>query len=329
MGIFADWQPAYAERGIATFPVTIDEHGKRPAVRGYLKAGNRASSVWASKFGDSDALGFAVRPNRITVLDVDTPDENIFTDAMNRQGRTPLIVRSQSGNWQAWYRHNGETRQIRPWSGLPIDVLGDGFTVAPPSRGQRGAYEIVEGSLEDIGDLPTMDAPPATKQTAQDPITDVGPVYQGERTKTLLTIAMALAHDCATEAELFQRARQQVVTRFSPVMPDDAIQRVVASAWGYTTRGENYIGRPRAHLLHTEIDALLPVPDALTLLTVLRRYHWGRTFLIANAMADKGVVNMSRKRLAAARRYLEHHGYIDKIRGHSPEHGPALYCWPA
>jgi hypothetical protein len=36
MSIFREWQPVYAERGIATFPVGDD---KRPCTKGYLRLG--------------------------------------------------------------------------------------------------------------------------------------------------------------------------------------------------------------------------------------------------------------------------------------------------
>jgi len=69
---------------------------------------------------------------------VDTPDERVLADALGRHGPTPLVIRSGSGNWQAWYRNGGEPRRVRPWADKPIDILGDGFTVAPPSRGVQG-----------------------------------------------------------------------------------------------------------------------------------------------------------------------------------------------
>src|SRR5262245_44035931 len=102
-GIFAVWQPKYAERSLPTFPVGA---GKRPAVRGYLKIGIDYSTQLALKFRAADALGLAVgRRNRITVLDVDTPDERVLADALARHGHTPFVVRSGRGNYQAWYRH--------------------------------------------------------------------------------------------------------------------------------------------------------------------------------------------------------------------------------
>src|SRR5215207_391405 len=158
LGAFAEWQPRYAKHGIATFPVVIDGAGKRPAVKGYLKVGSILSQELARRFPANDAFGFALgRRSQITVLDVDTNDERTLSDALARHGASPLIVRSGSGNWQAWYRHCGEGRHVRPWGhDLPIDVLGGGYVVAPPSAGARGRYQIVQGSLDDLPRLPPL-----------------------------------------------------------------------------------------------------------------------------------------------------------------------------
>lgn len=128
MGVFAEWQPQYAERNIATFPV----RDKRPAIRGYLKVGARGSSELAKKYPTANAFGFACEQAGVTVLDVDSPDEQIFADALAEFGHTPLLIRSGSGNHQAWYARNGERRRIRPNPDRPIDILGGGFVVAPP-----------------------------------------------------------------------------------------------------------------------------------------------------------------------------------------------------
>ena len=151
-GVFAEWQPRYAEHRLPTFPVHGDS--KKPAVTGYLRVGLPSSKQLALKFGEIDAFGIAVGSrNRITVLDVDSPDERILADAMSRVGPSPFIVRSGSGNHHAWYRHNGEQRRIRPVPHEPIDILGAGFVVAPPSRGAKGTYTLVQGTLDDLDRL--------------------------------------------------------------------------------------------------------------------------------------------------------------------------------
>lgn len=49
MSTFADWQPAYAEHNIPTFPVLRDV--KKPAVTGYLRMGLPASRALVARFG--------------------------------------------------------------------------------------------------------------------------------------------------------------------------------------------------------------------------------------------------------------------------------------
>jgi hypothetical protein len=154
---FAQWQPIYAAHGLSTFPVRIEDGDKKPMVRNYLRAGRRYSDRLAQQFPDAQAFGFALgNRTKITVLDCDSNDERILSDAMSRHGKTPLVVRSGSGNYQAWYRHNREGRHIRPDPRLPVDILGGGFVVAPPSHGIKSAYQIIEGSLDDLGRLPTL-----------------------------------------------------------------------------------------------------------------------------------------------------------------------------
>src|SRR5262249_46021104 len=136
------------------------EEAKRPAVANYGKVGLPGSAELASKrqFADTDAFGFMTGPrSKITVLDVDTGDEKILANALDHHGQTALVIRSGSGKFQAYYRHNGERRRIRPWRGLPIDLLGSGgYVVAPPSKSAKGQYEIIQGNLDDLERLPVI-----------------------------------------------------------------------------------------------------------------------------------------------------------------------------
>src|SRR5262249_1384687 len=114
------------------------------------------SSSLASRFG-SAALGFMCgKRSGITVLDVDTTDERVLADALDRHGKTRIIARSGSGHFQAWYRHAGERRLIRPRRDVPIDILGGCFVVAPPSKVTKGIYDFIQGSLSDLESLPTL-----------------------------------------------------------------------------------------------------------------------------------------------------------------------------
>jgi hypothetical protein len=326
-GIFATWQPAYAEAGIATFPV----RNKRPAVKGYLKAGLKASGQFRDKFQDDDAFGFACRPNHITVLDIDDPDERLLCDALSEFGPTPIIVRSGSGNHQAWYRNAGEKRRIRPDPLRPIDILGDGFVVAPPSDGKRQPYELIQGSLADLGSLPRMrrieapEDPFAAHSAATASVTPIG-----QRNDALFRHCMMKARSCRKIDELMEIAVQTNNNSFYEPLPDSEVLRVVASAWSKQLSGQNWFGEGRrVAFSHEEIDNLLFAdPDAFALLTILKRNHWGRNFFAANAMAKMMPGGgWTVKRLAGARKRLEISGEIKVLRDASSYHGPALYAF--
>jgi hypothetical protein len=163
--IFSTWQPIYAERGIATFPVSAD---KRPSIRGWQKVGLRYSAQLADKFADADALGYVTgKRSNVTVLDIDTVEEKVAEDAIRRHGQPGIVTRTASGKFHHLYRYNGERRRIRPWPDRPIDLLGDnGYALAAPSKLEKGSYEIIHGHLDDLdrltpleGALPAAPAP--------------------------------------------------------------------------------------------------------------------------------------------------------------------------
>jgi Bifunctional DNA primase/polymerase, N-terminal len=142
--IFPKWQPEYAARGIATFPVSDT---KKPRIRGWQKVGRRASGELATKFQDANALAYVTgRRSKITVLDIDTTDAKIAEDAIQRHGLPVIVTRTASGKRHHLYRYNGERRRIRPFRELPIDLLGDnGYALAAPSKLEKGTYEIIHG----------------------------------------------------------------------------------------------------------------------------------------------------------------------------------------
>jgi hypothetical protein len=324
-GVFGEWQPLYADRGIATFPV-ID---KRPAVGGYLKIGLRASCILTKKFAVADGIGFAcgVRSG-ITVLDVDSADERLLADVLDEFGQTPFIVRSGSGNHQAWYRHSGERRRIRPDASRPIDILGGGFVVAPPSRGAKSAYTIMHGCLDDLRNLPALRVARLSSLDPVQALPGLGRIAIGRRNDSLWRACMKQARDCPNVDHLMRFAMQTNQQMLYEPLSDAEVLRIVASAWAMETSGENLFGRGGRIVISTEqIDELLKShPDAFILLTILRRHHWGRDFVCANAMATTMPGGgWPEKRFAAARRRLEEIGEIDMVRPASRKHGPSIY----
>jgi len=234
-GIFAEWQPRYAEAGIPTFPV----RDKKPAVRGYLKTGPNLSEKLAGKFGDAPGLGFACKRAGLTIVDVDTPDENVLADALTRYGDTPVIVRSGSNHFQAWYRNGGEARKIRPDKSKPIDILGGGYVVAPPSQGAKGAYQFLRGSLDDLPSLPRLETPePPT--ASPEPV--VERVNVGARNDSLWRACMHHARSCATFDDVLSFAHGANTEMLAAPLPASEVVTLARSAWAKTCSGDNRFG---------------------------------------------------------------------------------------
>lgn len=107
-----------------------------------------------------------------------------------------------------------------------------------------------------------------------------------------------------------------------PTLPDDVMIATAKSAWRYEQEGRNLVGRGRAVVTpHTVVDALIREnQDAFVLFSLLQRHHWGRNFVLANAMADQ--LGWTRKRFAAARALLQRRGFIQLVM-------PASYRTPA
>jgi len=323
---FRDWQPQYAASGIATFPVVVGPDGKKPLVSNYARFGLRASTEIAQKFPDAIALGLMVgKRNRLTVLDVDSSDECVLTDALGRHGQTPIVVRTGSGNRQAWYRYNGEERRIRPEPDKPIDILGGGFVVAPPSHGTKSNYQFIEGGLDDLDRLPVLHGlPPSIKREAPATLAVITPSITEGRNNTLFRHCMRAAHRCDDFYALLDVARTRN-DELCPPLEDDEVVRVAASAWGYTERGENRFGHPGVYFDAKLADWLArSEQDALILLTFLRAHNKpDRVFMVANGLAK--TLGWTEKRLAAARNRLLG-VFLERV-SLARQHCPAQYRW--
>jgi len=279
---FSDWQADYAAHRVATFPVGAD---KKPMVSRYNRFGLIGSSEVASKFANAPAIGFmAGKRNRITSLDCDSRDERVLADAMNRHGQTPLVMRTGSGHFQAWYRHNGERRKIRPDHNVPIDILGSGLVVAPPSRGAKGNYQFISGSLDDLDRLPVMRNVPVQ---AWDTPRLIAKVKEGERNNRLFVLCLEAARHCDDFDTLLDLAQTRN-SEFSPPMEDGEVMKVATSAWRYESEGRNYIGGMRAVFSESDVLPLMSDPHVGMLLVWAKaRFKPDCQFWIADGLAAK------------------------------------------
>ncbi len=330
---FGAWQPRYLDAGIATFPVTIGEDGRKvPGVRNYLKITPGFSRGLVGRFGDHQAMGFACgRRSGITVLDVDTAAENVLADSMLRHGPSPIIVRTASGKFHAWYRANGERRRIRPWRDLPIDLLGDGgYVVAPPSCGTTGRYQFIQGDLDLVGDLPRMQNAPAdaAAESVDKSTGGRATIRRGERNRTLFKLAQRQAPHCDDFDALLDCVATANDQSCEVPLGDAEIVKIAKSAWKYQQQGRNFAGTGGVVVLENrEVDALVGQPDALALMMLIRRHHnRGTAFALAKAMASSTALEWTLPRFKRARSFLLESGFIVCVdRGGRGVHSPPLF----
>jgi hypothetical protein len=326
MSTFAKWQPVYAQHGIATFPVTAE---KKPATRGYLRTGLRYSAQLALDFADADAFGFALG-RRLTVLDIDTSDERVLADALSVHGDTPLISRTASGGFHGYYRNAGERRLIRAWGDdVPIDQLGGGFAIGPPSLVAAGRYEFIRGSVADLDRLPIMRAPALAPAPGLGSAAEFVP--HGKRNKALYEHCMRAAHHCDDFDAVLDVARtfvaMQCEVSVTDPMTDDDIIKTVKWVWRKTLANENRFGRRRVEFDANRADNLIRTDLDRFILEAFLRANQGpqATFMAANEGLAK-IFGWEPRRVAAARRRMIAEGDIVQIK-RAGRGSAALYRW--
>lgn len=287
-GIFATWQPEYAARGLATFPYTASNVDRRkPLVGGYTKMGLRASRQLPMKFPDADGLALmAGARNGITVIDIDARGaeaDRMLADAMTRYGQAQIVVRTGRDGRHAYYKNAGEPRKIRPDPATPIDLLGGGPVVLPPSKGSQFAYEIIHGTLDDLAALTPLRRDGAIPDAGN--LDALASVQVGERDAKFWPYIKRFANQAASYEALLEHAREINEMMPNP-LPDSQVVDKCRYWWKKTERGENRWGIGQFTTIdHSLIDEILMKDsDAFTLFMVLRRHHWGRPFAMANEM---------------------------------------------
>jgi Bifunctional DNA primase/polymerase, N-terminal/Primase C terminal 1 (PriCT-1) len=310
---FADLQRAYAEHRVATYPLT---ESKRPAIRGYDRVGPKGSQQLAMKFPTATACGFvAGHRNRLTIVDIDSPDDRLCDEIQDRFGPTPLQVLTPSGGRHLYYRHAGEARRIRPLQ--DVDILGDGNVVAARSIVPKGKYQIERGTLDDLDRLPPMRQEPGHgKGPAQ------GRIPRGERNQALFEHCRSTVSYCDTCDQLLDAARTWADDRFATPLPAAEILKTVNSVWNY--RG----GRKQVmqHIVEApEFGALIADPDALALFAYLSAENGpDAEFWIADGLGEAR--GWPTRFVPKARKALLAMGVVECIRPRGNRR-PALYRW--
>ena len=339
VGAFADCQPAYAALGIPTFPVKAD---KTPAVRGWQTAGLARSQAWARAMPQAEAFGFCPEKAGITVLDIDAADPAFAEYLFARFGRPVVIARTASGRFHGFYKRAGESRMIRPEGlGVPYDILGGGYSIAPGSVTPKGTYEIVEGTLEDLKRLKPMLADASRRALPRPAANQNGlAIQEGGRNNALLNYLGPVARDnCDTLDDLLDVAKAWAEDNFDTPMTPAEVEKVAKSVWRYQASGTNFIGLKgvgKVLLEASDMDRIRAMSgpgtmDAIGLYAASREKYGGfDEFSIANdAWRDKWTGDLSLARLKRARKILLDAGIIKVKRGHSSKAGAALFSWAA
>lgn len=277
-GIFASAQPKYADLRIATFPFDATEEVKRgPMVSHYNRMGLRASQQMMLRFPDAPGIAaMAGARNRLTVIDIDEhgpAGERLLADVQRQFGNSRVIVRTGSGGFHCYHRHAGEGRKIRPDPRRPIDLIGGGPIVLPPSRGFRGDYEIIHGHVDDLAALD-----PIRSNSA--PVADssidlhLRSGRNGDRDGKFWPHVARQAHLVRSLEELIAIAREMNEMMAEPWSDTEANSEIMKRCkywWDKTQKGENWYGTGRyVKTDHNLIDGLMMKdPDAFQLLVFL------------------------------------------------------------
>lgn len=342
MGVFAEYQPLYARHNIPTFPVQIGPDRKKPATMGYDRVGIPGSCQLAMKFPEIDAFAFmAGKRTRLSVVDIDSPDDDLLRDTLRRYGETRIITRTASGGRHLWYRHNGEGRKIRPEAQVPVDLLGGGVVIAPPSMGARGPYQFERGSLADLDSLQpaqnVIQGPWGKPALLQPVATQL--IGAGGRSKALLDYLRKEARACDSFEDLLDVAQTFAAERLDLVnghrFDESEVTRTAKSVWEWTesqiAKGTYFVGTGKRVILSFDaIDKALALgADAAALyLTLQRRSNHRDELIVANDMRlTMGDGEWTLVRFRKARQALLDAGIIIETKKASTYHGAARYAW--
>jgi hypothetical protein len=230
------------------------------------------------------------------IIDVDSISESVLGDVLAKYGDTPLIARTASKggfhvyfgeNSSAWRYHKNSRRVIRP-EDKPVDYLGTGFAVVPPSTMPNGVYEFIRGNLDDIDRLPPFRGLVPARQDAERRVAKEPPqtISEGKRNNSLFYDCMRRGRSCANFDQLLAFARD-INLYYRPPMDDAEVIKVANSAWRYTEQGKNRFGQHGVWCPIEEVTNLLHDQDALILLTFLRAHNGPhRQFMIANGLTE-------------------------------------------
>ena len=285
MAAFADMVEILGARGIAVIPTDPDTPSV-PLVKNPEWFGIRASRRLLAnpRFAEANAGIWTGERSGLTIVDIDSNHPRHATYAIQAFGDTPLKVSTPSGGLHLYYRYGGERRRIRPFGkSLPLDVLGSGLAVVPPSRRRAtetkagGKYQILEGDLRDLARLPVLkpgSVPGLAHESAVDLCAKFSTLRKGDgRDNALFAYARSVAPKCDTLDELRSLVLAKNAEMAEP-LSNAVASRKAAQAWRYKQEDRLMGAGSRVAILDQEVmSACRESPTAFYLLAYLKSEH--------------------------------------------------------
>ena len=316
MGAYVEALPTFGEHGIQVYPTRLEA----PTVAMVRRPGKFRAREVDPRFADANAALTAGPDNNLTIVDIDASGSYYRNMAEEMFGETAYVVETPSGGAHMGFRHNGERRTIRPFGkNVPIDILGGGTVVVPPSTRPAGngkcagEYRFngdLSGALAALRTIPEG-LPPEVYRTRPTP--DLPSV--GERNSKLFRQALSLAAQ-ATSEESFIEGLLIRNERIPDPLPASEVQRIAASVWRYKVEGRLCVPGSRTGFLNLqEITALSTNTSALALLAYLRAHHSAdHVFAVSpHGIADSGVLQLDHRTIRRARNFLIENRFLERV----------------
>lgn len=297
-GIFEQAAREYHAANIPVFPVDFPPDGrKKPCTKNYQRVGLNGTLALAKRFPDANGVGFMCGERTgIVEIDIDDPSIELLNEALELFGSSPVQIETASGNRKLWYRWAGERRLIRPFDGLPIDILGNGMTVAPPSLVDgKGLYTFETGNLGALKNLPQLKREnllPGT-YSATSAKQKLSPI-RGSRKNWLIRELLSAAHHCDSLNDLLDVAHtlnDECRDELGQPDPLSEFEVVKVAQWVQEKHlaGNNWVG--------SEARAVNTVTETLALSGNTRLY-WFRDLIRQNHAARKAPFALDQRKLS-------------------------------
>jgi hypothetical protein len=299
--------------------------------------GMNASRQLVMKWGEAQGLAcMAGSRNKLTVIDIDArgvEGERLLADVQREAGEARFIVRTGGGGFHAYYRHNGEGRKIRLDPRRPIDLLGGGQIVLPPSRGSKAQYEIIRGTIDDLTALTPIrtlrararaPATPPPEEQKESAFADMG--ANSGRNTALFDSLCREARCLAPTIDAFVDRARELNQLFGEPMTDSRVINTAKSVFRYVETGTLRTGEHGAWFRKSQAQSLARDPHLFALIGWLKAENGpGAEFWVANGLAAAHL-GWSVPQLRETRRRAQELGWIEMI-AHPVKGRNALYRW--